>query len=66
VSSGLSGNPAEGRHRHSERPALRSGSIVASDADGKREHLDDPEHFTRQAALLIASLHRRASERGKR
>jgi hypothetical protein len=30
---------------------------------GEREHLDEPEHFARLAALAIAAMHRAASER---
>jgi hypothetical protein len=41
----------------------RAESSVASDADGAREHLDEPEHFARRAALVIAAMHRAASAR---
>jgi hypothetical protein len=61
-----SGGPAKDRRPADPPPAKTADhpqSRVADDADGEREHLDDPEHFARSAALVIAAAHRAASER---
>ena len=59
-----SGGPAKDRRPADPPPATTADhpqSRVAG--DGERKHLDDPEHFARSAALVIAAAHRAASER---
>jgi hypothetical protein len=65
-----SGGPVKDRRPTDPPPATTADprSRVADRADGEREHLDDPVHFMRDCALLIATMHRAASdrERGER
>jgi hypothetical protein len=59
-----SSGPAEPPSRHLTPVTAERRELSLSVTEGGDD--TEPEHFARAAALLIAALHRRASERGDR